>query len=191
MGSRAREPIVKYRDVVRAATHLFVEQGVLDMQELADTLAIGRATLYRLIAGQDQLLGDVLWVLTDRTIDMATNAAAGAGVDRLLDVSRHFHSMVRDFEPLRRLTTEKPDLAFRVLFTPAGGVHQRTVDRWTQLLDDAEAAGELKLPVDAAQFAEMFVRLGESMLWTDLLGTGDINVDEWDAVRRSLFAPGL
>lgn len=182
-----RHRVVDYDDVIRAAIHLFVETGSLDVSALAEQLAIGRATLYRIIDGQDQLLGDVLWVLADRTIGIAEDRARGTGVDRLMDISGHFHEMVRGFDALRQFTETEPERAYTVLFTHVGRVHERTVLRWTRLLRSAESAGELQLPFPADQFAEMFVRLGESMLWADLLGTTPVDVDGWQRVRRSLF----
>lgn len=185
-----RTRVVDYAEVTRAAIHLFVDTASLDVQELADRLAIGRATLYRVIDGQDRLLGDVLWVLADRTIRSAERLAEGEGVDRLIDLSRHFHEMVRDFDALRRFTVREPERAYTVLFTPAGRVHERTVERWAALLSDAEADGEVRLPFSSEQFAEMFVRLGESMLWADLLGSTPVDVAGWQRVRRSLFTIG-
>lgn len=188
MPERAR--VVDYADVTRAAIHLFVDTASLDVQELADRLAIGRATLYRIIDGQDRLFGDVLWILADRTIGDAEGQARGTGVDRLLDVSLRFHETVRGFGALRRFTEEEPERAYTVLFTPAGGVHERTVGRWTDMLRAAESASEISLPFCAEQFAEMFVRLGESMLWADLLGSAPVDVEAWQQVRRSLFTMG-
>lgn len=185
-----RTRVVDYAEVTRAAIHLFVETASLDVQQLANRLAIGRATLYRIIDGQDRLLGDVLWILAERTLTEAKRAAQGDGVDRLIDLSRRFHEMVRDFDALRRFTESEPERAYAVLFTPVGRVHERTVERWAALLADAEDSGHVQLPFPSEQFAEMFVRLGESMLWADLLGSAPVDVDDWQRVRRSLFTMG-
>lgn len=185
--STSRARVVSYDDVVREAIHQFAGTGGLDVRELAGSLAISRATLYRVIDDQDRLLGDVLWVLTERTMVLAEQRATGTGVDRLMDIGRRFHAMVQEFDPLQRFTQAEPERAFRVLFTAAGGVHERTVARWTELFRTAAASGEVRLPFDAHQFAEMFVRLGESMLWSHLLGGSPVDEDLWRRVQRSLF----
>lgn len=174
-------------EVVEGAARWFAREATIDMQAIADALAISRATLYRIAGDQDQLLGDVLWLLTARTTAIAEQAARGSGVERLMDTSRRFQALVRDFSPLRRFTEQEPERAFRVLFTAGGDVHRRTVAHWTALLQTAAAAGELTLPFPAEQFAEMFVRLGESMLWSDLLGGSPVDVALWEQVQRALF----
>ena len=81
-------------------------------------------------------------------------------------------------------------MAFQVLFTPVGAVHERTVDRWAAIFEDAAVAGDLDLPFEGGQLAELFVRLGESMLWADLLGSRALDRGLWEAARRSLFRLG-
>src|SRR3954467_10934199 len=54
---------VSREQVTAGACRLFLERGTVDMDELALRLAISRATLYRVVHGRDQLLGDVLWRL--------------------------------------------------------------------------------------------------------------------------------
>lgn len=179
--------VVSYDDVVARAIRMFVAEGSLNVSGLADALAVSRATLYRVITDQDRLLGDVLWVLTARTMATAEREATGTGIDRLVDIGHRFHAMVQGFTPLLRFTETEPERAFRVLFTASSGVHDRSVQRWAGLFRAAEDAGELTLPFDAGQFAEMYVRLGESMLWSDLLGTNPVDVDLWADVQRSLF----
>jgi hypothetical protein len=178
---------VSYDEVVERAIHLFVREGTLRTIDLVAALAISRATLYRVISDQDRLLGDMLWVLSARTLAAAERAAEGTGVDRMMDISRRFQAMVREFQPLRRFTETEAERAFRVLFTAAGGTHARTVGTWTRLFRDAEAAGEIALPFDAGQFAEMFVRLGETMVWSDLVGARAVDLALWEHVQRSLF----
>ncbi len=179
--------VVSYEHVVDRATRWFAAHGSVNPTDLAESLSVSRATLYRVISDQDRLLGDVLWVLTARTMRIAEHDASGTGVAWVMDVSHRFHDQVQGFDPLRRWTATEPERAFRVLFTASGGVHERTVAHWTSLLRHAEESGELTLPFEAGQFAEMFVRLGESMLWSDLLGASAVDVALWADVQRSLF----
>lgn len=176
-----------YDDVVRHGIRYLAQHGNLSPTGLAEAMAISRATLYRVIADQDRLLGDVLWSLAAASMDRAEREATGVGVERVMDVARRFHGLVQGFGPLRSLTQQEPERAFRVLFTPAGAVHERAVPRWAALFRREEQAGSMVLPFDADQFAEMFVRLGETMLWSDLLGARSVDVDLWDRVRRTMF----
>lgn len=184
--------VVGYDEVVARGIHLFVREGTLRVVDLTQALAISRATLYRVISDQDRLLGDVLWVLSARTLADAERQAEGSGVDRMMDISRRYQAMVRDFQPLRRFTEAEAERAFRVLFTAEAGTHARTVGSWVGLFREAEGTGEIELPFDAEQFAEMFVRLGETMVWSSLVGARAVDVTLWEHVQRALFslAPG-
>jgi hypothetical protein len=57
-----------------------------------------------------------------------------------------------------------------VLLMAEAGVHSRFVTRWRELLEQAERDGELTLPLAAEDAAYVFVRIGESMLYSELLG---------------------
>lgn len=49
-------------------------------------------------------------------------------------------------------------------------MHSRLVDHWRGLLEDAVTRGEAVLPMPPAEAALVFVRLGEAMVYSDLLG---------------------
>lgn len=88
--------------------------------------------------------------------------------DRCRPAERFNHGLV-SYQPLRRFLREDPETAFRVLFMAEGRVHARFVQLWRELLLAAEHAGELRLPLDVDNAAFVFVRIGESMLYADLL----------------------
>jgi len=84
-------------EVFDAALKRFLAQRRVDMRSLAAELGIGRATLYRRAGGRDQVLGHVLWYLTDRNLDKAVRAAEGRrGADRIVAVIGHFLNAVQD-----------------------------------------------------------------------------------------------
>jgi hypothetical protein len=182
-----RRRVLSYEAAVHMAARRFARHGALDMQALADDLSVGRATLYRVVGGRERLLADVLWVLSARTLRMAADSTRSSGVDRFVEISRRFHDLVLAFDPLRRFTEEEPELAFRLLFMPAAGVHQRVVAWWADTLRRAAADGDVALPFAADELAEMFVRLGESMLWSELIAGRQVDVALWERVRRALF----
>ena len=49
--------------VADAGCEYFLNHATIDMDELALTLAVSRATLYRVVNSRDRLLGEVLWCL--------------------------------------------------------------------------------------------------------------------------------
>ncbi len=164
--------ILPHSDALARARARFLAEGTLDMKALADDLAVSRATLYRVVGNRDRLLGDVIWDLGDRTLALARKETPSdlTGVDRIVETSRRFNEYVVAFSPLRDFLRKEPLTASRVLFSPAGKVHERAVAAWRELLEEAVERKELELPFDADRLAYVIVRSGESMLYADLIG---------------------
>ena len=61
---------------------------------------------------------------------------------------------------------------------PAGKVHERAVVAWRKMLEEAAQREEINLPFDMDRLACVLVRSGESMLYADLIGgrEPDINI---------------
>ena len=55
-------------EIVRTAAH-WIDRGVrLDTRTLATELGISRSTLFRRVGNREDLMGDALWYLADRTM---------------------------------------------------------------------------------------------------------------------------
>jgi hypothetical protein len=165
--------VIDYPLALAAARRRFVATGQLAMESLADDLRVSRSTLYRVVGSRDRLFGDVLWQLARRTLELAIQDAAAAGlvgVGRLLHVSRQFHEQVAGFAPMQRFLRDEPGDAVRILFASTARVHERAVQAWAGLFRQALASGELaELPFDVDETAYVFVRIGESLLYGNML----------------------
>lgn len=182
--------MLSYDVALQAAIDQYLTSGAIDMEVLADELAVGRATLYRVVGNRDLLLGDVIWTLGSRSLEhaVATVREQGIeGVDAMIEISRRLGEDVLRAQPLQGLLERDPATAMRVLFTPAGRVHERFVAAWEELFRDAEERGELRLPFDPRTFAYVYVRVGESMLYGDLLAGIEPDMGLAANVRRALF----
>ncbi len=163
------------------------------MQALAADLKVSRATLYRVVGNRDRLLGDVIWGMGELTLRRAQRettaelAADATPVDRIVEVSRRFNEYVVNFDPLRTFLRSEPLTAFRVLFSPAGRVHERAVIAWRTMLEESAARSELKLPFDVDRLAYVLVRTGESMLYADLIGGREPDVDLAAITQRAVL----
>ncbi len=190
--------VVTHDEALSAALRDFVRVGDLDLRRLADTLAVGRSTLYRVVGNRDLLLGDVLWELSRRSLVLSMNDARSqglSGLDLLMSGSTAFGHRIREFRPLEQLLRSDPTTAFRVLFTPAGRVHERMVAWWTAAFSSAAADGQLESSLDIAKLAYVHVRIGESMLYSDLLAGREVDLELSEAIQRaviglSIGAPG-
>ncbi len=173
---------------VAAAERYFNEHSGLDMEQLAGVLNVSRATLYRVAGSRERLLGDVLWSQGSRAMERNLHAATGTGVDRLVALARRFNEGLVAYAPLREFMRDDPATAFRVLFMSEARVHARFVEMWRQLFAEAERSGELVVPFPVDELAFVFVRIGESMLYADLLSGLEPNVELAARVQRILLS---
>lgn len=179
--------VISYEQVVDAGSRLFASTGGLDMEALALASNVSRATLYRVVGSRDRVLGDILWRQGSRVLSRIACETEGRGVDRLVEISRRFHATLRSYPPLLSFLRADPGTAFRVLLTPEARVHSRFVEQWRTLLQGAVDAGEVELPMDVDDAAFVLVRLGESLLYSDLFGDREPDLDLLPRVQRALL----
>jgi hypothetical protein len=161
--------VVSHDDVVRGGCRYFLLHATIDMDALAASLCVSRATLYRVVHGRDRLLGDVLWRLGERELTIARRERTLRGVDGVLQVTRTYCARLAAAGPFRTFLLAEPDTAARVLFTPAGGVHQRVVATQREILIEAARIGDAWLAADLDRLAYLYVRIFESLLYAELL----------------------
>ena len=181
--------VLAYEDAFSLARDGFLRDGTLDMNRLADELAVSRATLYRVVGNRDRLLGDVIWSLGERTLRRAREETASGitGVDRIVETSKRFNGYVVSFASMRTFLKSEPLTAFRVLFSPTGKVHERAVAAWRSMLQDAADSGEIELPFDVDRLAYVLVRSGESMLYADLIGGREPDIELAAMTQRAVL----
>lgn len=160
--------VLSYDEVLKGARAHFVREGTIALDALARELGVSRATLYRMIDGRDRLLGDVLWSLGEPVLRRAIDVNGTATVDAILGISLDFYREMAGARPFRTFLQDEPGAAVRVLFTPAGGVHERAVGVQKTIFEQARGQG-LPLAEDLDGLAYLYVRIVESLLYADLL----------------------
>lgn len=181
---------ITYEEAFEAARRRFLATSDLVMSRLQRDLNVSRATLYRVVGGRDRLLGDVLHDLARRTLESAVREVddeGTEGIERILEISRRFEGAISGFEPLQRFLTTHPQIALPILFTAEGRVHERMVDLWSELFTEAVAAGQLDLPDGPRETAYLYVRVGESMLFSSLLAGVEPDAVAAEQVRRAVL----
>jgi len=168
------------------------------MYKLATSMAVSRATLYRVATSQDRLLAEVLWRMAERALERARAQRSQDGIEGVLEVVRHFSRQVLASRALRRFVDNEPETLTRVLSDGVvhrrairavtglfdecgiarGGLLKRTVRRATSLeslgldgldLDGFEATGGLV--DDPERVGYLLVRLVESLCFAEVAGT--------------------
>lgn len=182
-GARRPTPV----DAFRTARETFVEPQRLDMQVLAARLGISRATLYRWVGSRDDLLVDILWSLTERTISRRLAEAPPEMPDRLATVLGQF---VRDsvtHPGMVRLLDEEGDYAMRLLTLAEHGFHPRLVALLQDLVERELAAGRCTAPASAGELAYAGARIIESFVHRRVLAGQDPDPNAATRVLASLL----
>ncbi|MBE1573739.1 QsdR family transcriptional regulator [Amycolatopsis roodepoortensis] len=167
-------------DIVRTAAR-WIDRGVrVDTSAFAQELGISRSTLFRRVGNREDLLGDALYYLSERTLtaaartwerdegDVVRNAA---GELRCLSIMREYRSVLAASAGFRRFLDDEPVLAIRLLTDPHGRVQPRVIAAHVELLRrDVEDGGfEPAVGLDSLCYA--IVRLGEAFLYSDVLAS--------------------
>ncbi len=167
-------------EIVRTAAHWIGRGARLDTRTLAAELGISRSTLFRRVGNREDLMGDALWYMADRTMTAAVRdweAAHGTAVRdpdgelRCLVVMRGYREAIATNPGFRRLLAEEPNVAIRVLTDPHGRVQPRVMTTHVELLRRDVEAGGFVPAVSLDSLCYAIVRLGEAFLYSDVLAS--------------------
>jgi len=181
-------PPLRMRTVALAAS--WVGQGRrLEMQTLADELGVSRATLFRNAGTREELLGEALWRVTERTLLLAQRrweAERPEGALHTPGTGRQINALVSQSIALHRLLDDEPALTIRVLTDPRGQVQTGVVAFIEALLRrDMDEFGFQPI-IEPGALAYALVRLGESFLYADVLAARHPDVATANRLQQAL-----
>lgn len=161
-----------------AARRTFLKGRRLDMRELATDLGVSRATLYRWTGDREQLLGDVVWSLSDDIFEQAkADHPEHTGAKRILAIFRQHVGAIVEARPLHVFLRQEPHAAFRILTSRGGAVQGRTVLRLGELYREEQQLGGFQPKADVLTLAYAVVRLTEGFIYNDALAAVEPGVD--------------
>jgi AcrR family transcriptional regulator len=182
-------------EIVRTAAH-WIGRGVrLDTRTLAAELGISRSTLFRRVGNREDLMGDALWYMADRTMSAAVrewesvNGTAVRDADgelRCLVVMRHYREAIATNQGFRRLLDDEPTVAIRVLTDPHGRVQPRVMTTHVELLRRDVGDGGFVPAVSLDSLCYAIVRLGEAFLYSDVLASRAPDLDAASTLLAAL-----
>ncbi len=160
------------------------------MQQLADELGVSRATVFRRYGSRDALLSNALWLLTERTLLTAAERwelERPEGALRTPGIGRHVNAIVSRSPGLRRLLDDEPAVTMRVLTDPRGHVQPGVVAFVeASLRADMDELG-LEPLIEPGALAYALVRVGESFLYADVLGSRSPDVATANRLQQALI----
>lgn len=164
-------------EIVRTAAHWIGRGARLDTRTFAADLGISRSTLFRRVGNREDLMGDALWYMADRTMQAAERAWRKANGDVVRDavgelhclaVMRQYRSDIAGNQGFRKLLNDEPTVAIRVLSDPHGRVQPRVMAAHVELLRHDIDAGGFMPAVSLESLCYAIVRLGEAFLYSDV-----------------------
>jgi AcrR family transcriptional regulator len=165
-------------EIFMAADRAFAAGERLDMQQLAASLGISRATLYRRAGNREQLFAAVIWANSRTTlVDAVRQTSRLRGVPRAVAVAARVLKVSDRSLPLRHFLATDPETALRVLTGAHGGVQERFIDTFERLLELEAARGHLALSLDLASVSYAIVRIAEGFLYADVIADRDRDID--------------
>jgi AcrR family transcriptional regulator len=181
--------VIEHAAVVRGGIHHFLRRSTLDMDALAAELAISRATLYRVAQSRDALLAEIFWALSRLMLDAARKARTRTGVDGVIEISRHFGEQLLGAGSMRQFLAEDREAAARVLFTPAGPVHEGVVAAQLEIFAEAGLTEQLGPDADLEYLAFLYVRIVGSALYAGFFTGRPADFAVAERALRALLSP--
>jgi len=145
-------------DAFRHARRTFLDGDRVDMQALARTLNVDRATLYRWVGSREQLLTEILWSLIEPTITKLRQNASGSIAVGQSPAAAVITGSVRQLRTsLAELPGDSPTAALqynnnllvrRAALFAALDAAAGLSDQWSRITDRSARAAELTIALD-------------------------------------------
>jgi AcrR family transcriptional regulator len=184
-------------DAFRHARRTFLAGDRVDMKELARTLNIDRATLYRWVGSREQLLSEILWSLIDPTVTKLRKAHSNTSRSAAADQSPAaavITGAVRGVMAntgMQRFIDREGDLALRLLTTRASDFQARLIALISELIEEEVSAGRLNAAIPIDDLPYVLVRIMESYIYLGLSTGEHPDPDRAARVINALLPTGL
>lgn len=136
------------------------------MQQLAAELGVSRATLYRWCGSREQLLGEVIWSINERSLNETRAKSRGSGRLLMTRVLERSLAQIRSFEALQQFVAEDAEYALRIITSKQSVVQARLIE-WAA--DFLRTDVKLRDDIDVTDLAYVIVRVCESFVWSDMI----------------------
>ena len=188
---RGRPPAASRDDVLGAATRRYLRGERVDVQSIAAELGVGRTTIYRWFGTREELIGELLPLVTKPLLDQARADARGRGAAKLVDTFDRFNRSLVAAPALRQFVEREREAAVRIITSGAGNVQRRNVEMITDVIEAEVRAGTYEPPVEPATLGYAVVRLAEAFIFNEsATGMGD-SVDRLREVEAALLGVHL
>lgn len=174
-------------DLLGLARRDFLRGRRVRVEELAAELGVSRATAYRWVGNNEQLVGSVIASLGLEVYQQSVQGVRGRGAARVLEIIARGLRIIAESPAYRTFLERDAERALRIVASKAGPPQASTIALHQQLLEEEIRAGNLKLPVDTHTMAYALVRIAESFLYADLIAGEKPDVEKAVEIMRLML----
>jgi AcrR family transcriptional regulator len=169
-GQRARRRDEGRIKLIEAARQRYREGAPIDLATLAAEQGISRATAYRWIGGNDQLLAAVLRARArELWASYVAEHAEGIGADRVVAVISDFLHHVDESKRFRVILEADPARAMSIVASGAHPNQQVVIGLVQDLIQEEVDRGHLSIGWEPHTLAYAIVRIFEAFLYGDIV----------------------
>jgi AcrR family transcriptional regulator len=176
-------------DLLGLASRRFLKGERVRVEELAAELGVSRATAYRWVGNNEQLVGSVIASLSLEVYRQALRGARGRGAARIVDMMARGMRLIAGSAAYRAFLERDPERGLRIVASKASPVQATTIALHQQLIEEEIRAGHLRLPVDPHTMAYALVRTAESFLYADLIAGEKPDIDKALEIVKLMLRP--
>ncbi len=169
-GARARKREEGRAALLDAARDRYLDGGPVDLATLAAELGVSRATAYRWVGDNDQLLAEVLRararVLWSEILERHRDEA---GAERVAAVIDDFLHHVDESKRFRSILEADPQRAMSIVASGAHPNQQLVIGLVQDLIQHEVDRGELRIGWETHTLAYAIVRIFEAFLYGDIV----------------------
>ncbi|WP_372972213.1 QsdR family transcriptional regulator [Marinobacter sp.] len=172
-------------DVLKEARRRWLRGERISLNDLAESVGIGRTTLFRWVGTKELLMAEIMWSVYEPTLQEAREKAKGTGADYIANICRFTMTAVINSQPLRQFISDDPQFALQVL-TSTRFLQERRLNAMKQLLTEEIDKGTIRPELETDSLALVIIRLTETFTYSDLIVGRPIAINEACKAIRTL-----
>jgi AcrR family transcriptional regulator len=161
----------------------------LDMQVLAAGLGVNRVTLYRWLGSREQVIVEVIWSLTERSIRTLWADVADLPGPRVPETLRRWAEATMQTPGVKQFLHGESGYAMRLLTLKSGGFQPRLFGLIRELIEADIAAGRAATPLPLDELAYATTRICESYIYLPVITGEPTDIDAMGKVLSVLIPP--
>jgi AcrR family transcriptional regulator len=176
-------------DVVAAATRRYLSEERIDVQAVAQELALSRATIYRWFGSRERLVGEVVASMAERRLVVARERTRGQGARALLRAFERYNRELAEAPAFRAFLAHERDheQTLHLITSPEGTVAPRIMAQIEELIRAEIEAGAYEPPIPPDALAYSIVRMAQCFLYNDMAFDRPTDVDRLRDVQAALL----